>query len=181
VAVRPSARLWVDPDLVVRPSAIEGYGIFAGSDLQAGRVLIRLGGRLVGTDELARMIAVATADPALPYIDSVSVSEEMHLVLPPGTVAHFGNHSCDPTMWHDGPYVISARRDIPVGKELTIDYGTNSAAPGFSMACRCGEALCRGVVTSEDWRLPDLQARYEGHWVPALQERIVASRRVRRR
>jgi hypothetical protein len=79
-------------------------------------------------------------------------------------------------MWHDGPYAISARRDVASGEELTIDYGTNSAAPGFSMACRCGEAVCRGVVTSEDWRLPALQARYEGHWVPALQECIAGSR-----
>jgi hypothetical protein len=176
VAVGPSARLWVDPGLVVGPSAIEGSGLFAGSDLEAGRILIRLGGRLVDTDELARLIAASDADPRLPYVDSVSVSAEVHLVLPPGSVAHFGNHSCDPTMWHVGPYSISARRDVASGEELTIDYGTNSAAPGFSMACRCGEALCRGVVTSEDWRLPELQARYEGHWEPALQECIAGSR-----
>lgn len=166
----------MDSCLVVAPSAIEGSGLFASSDLEAGRLLIRLGGHLVGTDELARMIAAANADPDLPYVDSVSVSERVHLVLPPGTVAHFGNHSCDPTMWHDGPYSISARRDVLAGEELTIDYGTNSAAPGFSMSCRCREALCRGFVTSEDWRLPELQARYEGHWVPGLQERIVGSR-----
>ena len=172
----PSVRVWVDSALVVGPSAIEGSGLFAGSDLEAGRVLIRLAGRLVGTDELARLIAAANADPAHPYVDSVSVSEEVHLVLPPDTVAHFGNHSCDPTMWHDGPYAMSARLDVPAGVELTVDYGTNSAAPGFSMSCCCGEALCRGVITSEDSRLPELQARYEGHSVPALQERIVGSR-----
>ena len=176
MVVRPSARLWADPGLVVRPSAIEGSGLFGASDLEAGRVLIRLGGRLVGTEELAGMIAAANANPALPYVDSVSVSEDVHLVLPPGTVAHFGNHSCDPTLWHEGTYAISARRDIRLGEELTIDYGTNSAAPGYFLACRCGEALCRGVVTSEDWRIPELQARYEGHWVPALQERIAGSR-----
>jgi hypothetical protein len=27
-----------------------------------------------------------------------------HLVLPPDTLIHYGNHSCDPTMWHVGPY-----------------------------------------------------------------------------
>ena len=40
------------------------------------------------------------------------------------------------------------------------------------MRCDCGAADCRGVVTSEDWRRPDLQARYAGHWVPALAARI---------
>jgi uncharacterized protein len=176
VVPRPPAQLWVDPSLVVAASAIEGSGLFASSDLGAGRVLIQLGGHLVTTEELGQMIAAANADPQLPYVDSVSVSEDLHLVLPPGSVAHSGNHSCDPTMWHDGPYAIAARRDIHVGEELTIDYATNSAAPGFSMDCHCGATICRARVTSEDWRLSDLQARYEGHWVPALEERIAGAR-----
>ncbi|WP_267900285.1 hypothetical protein [Kribbella turkmenica] len=32
----------------------------------------------------------------------------------------------------------------------------------------CGSALCCGVVTGEDWKRPELQARYGGHWIPAL-------------
>ena len=32
----------------------------------------------------------------------------------------------------------------------------------------CGSPLCRGVVTGEDWRRPELQARYGDHWIPAL-------------
>ncbi|MEU7875338.1 hypothetical protein [Dactylosporangium sp. NPDC049140] len=31
-----------------------------------------------------------------------------------------------------------------------------------------------GVVTGDDWRRPELQARYGGHWVPALLARIRA-------
>ena len=29
-----------------------------------------------------------------------------------------------------------------------------------------------GEVTSADWRQVELQERYRGHWMPALQERI---------
>jgi uncharacterized protein len=168
----PPAHVWLDPAVTVARSSIEGSGLFTTSDVQTGRVLVRLGGRLVHTDELARLIAEANADPRLPYVDSVSVFDDLHLVLPPATVAHFGNHSCDPNMWHDGRYAVTARRPVRAGEELTIDYGTNSGASGFSMDCDCGTALCRRVVTSDDWRIPELQVRYDGHWVPALAQRI---------
>lgn len=90
----------------------------------------------------------------------------------PGTAAHWCNHSCDPNLWHVGPYEIAARRPIGAGEELTVDYATNSGASGFRMRCRCGSPRCRGEITSDDWQRPDLQARYRGHWTPALQARI---------
>lgn len=90
----------------------------------------------------------------------------------PNTPIHFGNHSCDPTLWHLGPYELSTRRDVIAGEEATLDYGTASGADGFRMACRCGAAACRGEVSSADWMRVELHKRYCGHWVPALQERI---------
>jgi hypothetical protein len=38
--------------------------------------------------------------------------------------------------------------------------------------CRCGTALCRGQVTGQDWRRPELQERYRGYFSPYLQQRI---------
>ena len=172
VAEAPPQTLWVHPQIVVRASVIEGRGLVATEDLPAGEVVLRLGGRLVTSDELGRLIEYADADPAHPYVDTLSVDEDAHLVLPPGSSIHFGNHSCDPNLWHVGPYVIATRRPVGVGEELTIDYGTQSGAAGFAMTCRCGSPMCRGVVSSDDWRLPDLQARYRHHWVPALEARI---------
>jgi hypothetical protein len=40
------------------------------------------------------------------------------------------------------------------------------------MICRCGTPSCPGVVTSDDWQHDELQRRYDGHWVPALQQHI---------
>jgi uncharacterized protein len=176
VVPRPPAHVWVDPSVTVAPSAIEGSGLFATARLDAGRVVLRLGGRLVRTQQLARLIAEATADPRLPYVDTVSVADGLHLVLPSGTAAHFGNHSCDPNLWHVGPYAVATRRPVGAGDELTVDYATNSGAPGFSMPCRCAAADCRGIVTSDDWRIAELQDRYRGHWVPLLEERIAGLR-----
>src|SRR5438477_12500871 len=150
----PPASVWVDDRITVAPSTIAGQGLFAAADIEPETVVIRLGGRLVTTDELDRLIAAANADPSSPYVDSVTVAEGAHLVLPPGTVAHFGNHSCDPNLWPVGPYELATRRPVRAGEELTVDYGTLSGAPGFVMACSCGSPQCRGQITSENWRLP---------------------------
>jgi len=164
--------VWAHPALVVRRSRIAGDGLFAAVDLTEGELVLRLGGRLVSTAELDALIASANASADRPYVDSVTVSDDAHLVLPSGTLAHFANHSCDPSLWHDGAYDVRARRDIAAGEELTIDYGTNSGAPGFEMTCGCGALECRGRVTSDDWTIPELQRRYRGHWIPALARRI---------
>jgi SET domain-containing protein len=160
--------------VAVEPSGIEGRGLFATEELAAGVILLRLSGRLVSSDELAQLIEHANADPSHPYVDTLTIYEGAHLVLPPDSLIHFGNHSCDPTMWHVGPYEIATRRIVRTGEELTIDYGTQSGADGFSMTCRCGSALCRRVVSSDDWAVPALQERYRHHWVPALETRIAA-------
>lgn len=175
----PPTDVWVDGRVVVRPSPVEGRGLFAGDDIDAGTVVLRLGGRLVSSAELAALVAAAGDDPDAPYVDTVTVEEDAHLVLPPGTVAHFANHSCDPTLWHVGPYDVATRRPVGAGDELTLDYGTHSGADGLAMACRCGSAACRGQVAGDDWGRPELQARYEGHWTPALQQRIDAGRQDR--
>lgn len=166
----PSSEVWSHPALSARPSAISGDGLFTGVDISAGDRLFRLGGRLVSTVELGSLIADANANGR--YVDTITIVEGRHLVLPTDSIVHFANHSCDPNLWHVGFYDVVARRDIRAGEELTIDYGTNSGAPGFEMRCTCGTTRCRGVVTSEDWRLVELQHLYAGHWTPALAQRI---------
>jgi hypothetical protein len=170
----PPESIWVHSHVAVRDSDIEGEGLFATEELAADIIVLRMSGRLVSNSELAHLIAYANADPSHVYVDTLTIYEDAHLVLPPGSTAHFGNHSCDPTMWHVGPYEIATRRVLKVNEELTIDYGTQSGAGGFSMACRCNSALCRGLVSSNDWRLPALQERYWHHWVPVLEARIAA-------
>ncbi len=168
----PPADVWLDERLIVGDSVIEGRGLFFSTDTAADTIVIELGGRLVSTAELEILIAQADTGPQAPFVDTITICPGQHLVLPPGTPVHFGNHSCDPTLWHIGPYSLGTRRDAAAGEEATIDYGTQSGAPGFRMICTCGTPTCRGVVTSDDWQDGQLQRRYEGHWVPALQARI---------
>jgi hypothetical protein len=162
----------VSPHVEVRASPIEGDGLFARDDLAAGVPVLRVGGRLVTTAELDALIAAADADPAAPYVDTFTVYEDAHVVLPAGTAAHFGNHSCDPNLWYGDAYTFVTRRAVHAGDELTIDYATISGADGLLMSCACGAPDCRGEITSADWRIPELQTRYRGHWAPALEDRI---------
>jgi SET domain-containing protein len=168
----PPAGVWVDDRVVVRRSPIEGSGLFAREPIAEGTVVVRLGGHVVTSAVLTELIDAADRDPDAPYVDTITVDDDAHLVLPPGTAVHFGNHSCDPNLWHVDPYELAARRPIAAGEEVTLDYATNSGADGFALGCRCGSPRCRGRVTGDDWRRPDLQRRYEGHWTPALQQRI---------
>ncbi|MFC5822598.1 SET domain-containing protein [Nonomuraea insulae] len=152
---------WLHPRLEVRPSPVSGVGLFATAAIPAGTVVSRLGGRLVTWDQLRPLLTG-------PYVDTITVSEDLNLVLPSDTPNGKGNHSCDPNLWWTGPYTLATRRDLTPGEEATNDYATSTAAPDFTMDCRCGAALCRGRVTGADWRRPDLQEHYGEHWVPAL-------------
>jgi uncharacterized protein len=168
----PPSQVWAHPVLRVGRSPIAGRGLFTTEDLAADTVVLRLGGRLLGTHELTALLDVARADTGGGYVDSITVYEDRQLVLPSGTTAHWCNHSCDPNLWHVGPYEIAARRPVSAGEELTVDYGTHSGAEGFRMRCTCGSPECRREVTSDDWRRPDLRERYGGHWTPALRSLI---------
>ena len=72
---------WLHPGIEVRESEIHGRGLFATGSLDAGLVVVRLGGRLVGTEELRELFALATMDA---YVDTVTFEEDQHLVLPAG-------------------------------------------------------------------------------------------------
>jgi uncharacterized protein len=141
----PAAEVWVDERVIVGASSIHGQGWRTAEAIAAGEVVVRLGGRLVPSAVLDELLAAATDDPDAGFVDTVHVTEDVHLVLPPGTKAHYGNHSCDPNLGFDGPFVIRALRDVQTGEELTVDYATCSG-PGLVLDCRCGAAACRGRV-----------------------------------
>jgi SET domain-containing protein len=163
----PEPDCWIHPDVVVARSAIAGRGLFARAPIPAGTTVSRLGGRLAPTAELDSVVAASET-----YVDSITVGEDVHLVLPSMTANHFTNHSCDPNLWWADEYTLVARRDVGAGEELTSDYATSSNHPGLAMACHCGSYRCRQLITGDDWRIPQLQQRYAGHWVPYLQSLI---------
>ncbi|MFQ5642936.1 MAG: SET domain-containing protein [Thiogranum sp.] len=79
------------------------------------------------------------------------------------------NHSCDPTGWWLNYGILTARRDIQPGEEITYDYSTADITLTYRMECLCGTDACRGVVTNMDYLNPDFQKKYADH----LPEHVV--------
>jgi hypothetical protein len=120
-----------------------------------------LGGTVIDDAELAR----------LPRHSSLAVAEGVNLLQADDDPARYGNHSCDPNLWLADEVTLVTRRPVSEGEELTVDYATMTVAP-WRMECRCGSPGCRGLVTGDDWRRPDLQERYAGRFSPFINARI---------
>ena len=136
---------WLHPDVVVAGSVIDGRGLFARADLPAGTVVARLRGAELTDEQLRHLFASAPS-----YVDTIALDADRNLVLAPGQDLHYGNHSCDPTLWHGDALTLVTRRAVAAGEELTVDYATQTDHPDFAMQCGCGSARCRGTVTGDD-------------------------------
>ena len=160
---------WLHPAVEVRPSEVAGRGLFATADLPAGTVVSRLGGRLVDTAELRGLLAAGASS-----VDSVVVDDDLHLLLAPGGDNRFANHACDPDLGWVDSYSLATLVDVPDGAELLHDYAMSVVDPDFVLRCHCQSYRCRQMVEGTDWRIPQLQRRYAGHWTPYVQRLIDA-------
>jgi len=165
----PEPESWLHEDVVVRPSPIAGRGLFATAPIPAGTVVSRLGGRLVDTATLRALIEGSDE-----YVDTIVVDQDVHLVLAPDGDNRFGNHGCDPNLGWADEYSLVTLRDIVDGEELLSDYAMSTVDPDYYLRCHCPSYRCRQMVEGSDWRIPQLQQRYAGHWAPAVQRLIDA-------
>jgi hypothetical protein len=63
----------------------------------------------------------------------------------------FVNHGCDPNIEWLGDRCFSLR-DIAAGEELLENY-SDFANHRLRIQCRCGAAMCRGIVTGKGHRV----------------------------
>jgi hypothetical protein len=68
--------------------------------------------------------------------------------------------------------VLVAMRDIAAGEEVCFDYAMTGGGPYDEFECACGAPDCRGWITGNDWKRPELWERYAGFFSPYLQRRI---------
>ncbi len=163
---------WFNPRLELRPSATHGTGLFATDLIREGEVVMIWGGTLYSRADLEA--------GNVPGDTSYSFIEEDVLMAAPGDgMDYFVNHSCDPSVWMADTTTVVARRAILQGEEITGDYAVWESNPAYVVdPCRCGSALCRGRLTGDDWKLPELQARYRGHFLPYIAQRIAEASNV---
>jgi uncharacterized protein len=145
-----------------------GYGVFATAPIARGELVVVWGGDVVTGEQLTHL-------PPKIQSHSLQVEEDIYLIPTRGRQSEPGdliNHSCDPNLGLSGQIALVARRDIAPGEEVCFDYAMSDGSPYDEFDCACGTAVCRGRITGDDWRRPDLQARYAGYFAPYLQRRI---------
>jgi uncharacterized protein len=157
--------------LEIKDHSRSGRGVFATRPFATGELLAMWGGWIISTAELSRL-----SNKERTF--AVQVEEDLYLVTPRAKVgsADFINHSCDPNAGLSGAISLVAMRPIFPGEEVCYDYAMTDSHPDLGFVCRCAASTCRGKVTGEDWRLPELRVSYEGYFSPYLQKRIAAER-----
>lgn len=150
-----------------------GHTVVATEPIAQGELIVVWSGTLVDGTELDAM-------PATVRRYSLQVEENHYLVSlsdcePPDYV----NHCCEPNSGLSGQIALVAMRDIEAGEEITYDYAMSDGSSYDEFPCGCGSAKCRGRVTGEDWKLPDLWQRYAGYFSPYLTRRISIERKRR--
>jgi uncharacterized protein len=162
---------WYDTRVEIRPSLIQGGGMFARQAIQAVEIVAIVGGTVMTEDEFHAYLATTSR------FNAIQIGECLHLVdliQAPESVTGSINHSCDSNLWLQDEVTIVARRAIAAGEELTLDYALTTVEPDWQLdqPCQCKTPACRGIIRGTDWQLPEVQQRYQGHFAPFINERI---------
>lgn len=144
-----------DYTVEVRPSRIEGLGLFALRAFSPGQ-------------RIRQINVVREVTPEAPLRPDLGERAD-HCDYPDGRVVLIGypdrhvNHSCDPNAYMlyeaDHSYLV-ARRAVSAGDEITCDYNLNITG-GTAWPCHCGAARCRGTTVGDFFQLPpEVQREY---------------------
>jgi len=92
------------------------------------------------------------------------------------------NHNCSPNAGFRGQIMLVAMRDVERDEEITFDYAmvlsdAGSAEP-YTLNCACGSDTCRKTVTDSDWKLLELQEKYNGYFQEYLQRKITKNKHI---
>ena len=158
---------YFSPKLEVKPiPAKGGFGVFARQPIPAGEIVTIWGGRIISGDEFDQV-------PPENQHSIVQIEENFYTVtmgeLEP---VDYTNHSCNANVGMSGQIVLVAMRPIAAGEEVCFDYAMTDGSPYDEFDCACGAPNCRGRVTANDWKRPELWERYAGFFSPYLQRRI---------
>jgi SET domain-containing protein len=149
-------KTWRSPKIAVSDNTLAGRGVVALADIARDEIVAIKVGHIVTRAEIDQVTAAA-GDLALQIDDDFYLAPRSAADVEDMSV--FINHSCDPNVGFRGQVVYVAMRDIRAGEELCHDYAMERS-DDYTLNCHCGSPLCRGKVSGDDWKLPELQRRY---------------------
>ena len=142
------------PGVAVRPSAIQGLGVFAARPFSNGQIVLTIDDSRI-VDEKHPL--AAGEDPR--HCDYLAHGKVVLMAFPERHI----NHSCDPNTYVRtvaGRRLVLALRPIAAGEEITYDYCINGAGDTL-WTCTCAAARCRRTIHSDFFHLPyELQCEY---------------------
>src|SRR5215472_15472472 len=146
MGTRPVQAPAIDPrftcfKIVIRPSRIHRYGVYAQERIPANRKVIEYTG-----ERLNRRQAKIRGEGRFTYLFAVDNYWTLDGAVG-GSGAEIINHSCEPnlvTRIIKGPILYVSLRTIEPGEELTVDYHLDWNPP--TTPCRCGTPSCRGTL-----------------------------------
>lgn len=154
---------------VAKNEVIEGKGLVTTAFIPKGTVVSRLepNQRMYRIDYVLGL----SEEQQDAYMHYCYQCDEDNIVCEDGDEKYM-NHSCEPNTWWGDNQTMIARRDILAGEEITYDYCTTEIDIPFEMACHCGAATCRAVISNTDYRRADWQAFFGEHLPSHTKARI---------
>jgi len=164
----PPIRCWRSPKVEVREGSLSGRGVFATEAIPAGHVVAVKTGHVVNRNEVWRLTDTI-GDQALQIDDDLYLSPRTSDEVEQTSIRM--NHSCNANVGFRGQVIYVAMKNISPGEELCHDYAMDRT-DNYQLKCHCEAEICRGLITGDDWRLPDVQKRYEGFFVEYVAAKI---------
>jgi SET domain-containing protein len=123
------------PKLEIKKAVPKGRGVFARAAIARGELVAAFTGWILSTHEL-------TDD-----LFALQIDHDRWLCSHGDQLDDCINHSCEPnTGFLCGETVLFALRDIAPGEEISFDYATSIAEPGWTLECACGSPGCRKLI-----------------------------------
>ena len=166
-------RNYLSPLAEAREISPKGFGSFAVTPIPMGTIIATFGGTIVNRLNFETYPLEQRSRSIQIEVDQFVLGPELR---EPGDSI---NHSCSPNCQLRNATQLITMRDIAVGEELTYDYATSDTSDYDEFECACGSDNCRVRITGNDWKLPDLQSRYQKIFSPYVQRKIQAAQLAR--
>ena len=152
--------------LHIKDSPIQGKGLFSQVDIKKGAILCQKKKKKIRHPY----------DPELSAQNPnwIGVGDEEWLMLGPGDIAIYLNHSCHPNVIVNEKLEIIAMTSIKTNEELLLDYSTTELDPYWKMECNCGAPDCRRVLRSFQFLPFELQEKYGKFISPSFTRTVEA-------
>ena len=150
-------------------------GIFAKDDIKEGEIVLIMGGYILSIEDENNLDGIV-ADKPIEISENFSIGPRKPSDLP-RMPQHYINHGCDPNVGFGGQIFMIAMRNIKKDEEIVYDYAmvmcsNEDSNSYFKIKCLCGSKKCRGYITEDDWKIPELQKKYDGYFQWYTQEKI---------